>query len=135
MNYINSMLKNKKKQNPVDQTEFANQSPIYERGQDELLQQAETRIQSPGFFQTNKGKLIIAFGAFFFLVIIALVWLSLNQPQSQPEQQIIETAPGQEQQLSPLEQKIRNLQLQLRQADPTEKETPFPQVEAEIEVN
>jgi hypothetical protein len=120
-----------KKTDTIDQTNFANQEPIYEEPAD----YDEIR-KSLSFFKTKKGKMISILAALFgfFLSLIIILFfvfnkkpLDLVEKEKEPSQEII--------QLDPLRTRIKVLADDLDQADPTKQELPFPPVDLSIRID
>jgi flagellar basal body-associated protein FliL len=118
-----------------NQTKFSEEGAIFESEDEELLQTAHSRIKKQSFFQTKKGIIVLVSFVVLFLILVIGLILSLNGNQSPSEPKdkkvISET---EDKDLSPLEQQLKELRLQLKQADPADKETPFPHVDMDISV-
>ncbi len=124
-----------RKRESDNQTKFSEEGAIFESENEELLQTAHSRIKKQSFFQTKKGLIVLVSSVVFFLILVLGLILSLNgsQSPSQPEDEK-EIDKTEDENLSPLEQQLKELRLQLKQADPADKETPFPHVDMEIKV-
>jgi hypothetical protein len=121
-----------------DQTDFAQQAPLLEQVEDQWWQSTDkSRIKTDQkFLETKKGKLILIFG-FLSIVLIAfiIILILIKQQMNQGEGFSILPQPKGDKDLTPLQQQIVDLRLQLKTADPAIKETPFPRIDMEISVS
>jgi hypothetical protein len=117
-----------------DQTSFGLESPLFDqpkrRGFVEEMSPEEKARQ-------KKKKIIIGLIAggvavFVLLVVIAAMFKPRGLQTTTPE---ASAEPQTNQELSPLEQKVETLRQELRAADPTREDIPFPPVDLEIELD
>jgi cell division protein FtsL len=128
-------MKDSKQQ--FDQTEFAQQTPVFGSESESWWEEAKSRIKpEKKFIQTPKGKIILFSGLAFLLIIILLVIiLWVKQAAQKGDLPQINDQEAAEQDLSPLQQQIIDLRQQLKAADPAKKDTPFPQVDLEMRID
>jgi len=121
-----------------DQTDFAHQAPLLEQAEDQWWQSTDkSRIKTDQkFLETKKGKLTLIFG-FLLMILVAfiIILVMIKQQMNQGGNPSILPQPETDKDLTPLQQQIKDLRLQLETADPAIKETPFPIVDMEISVS
>ncbi len=119
----------------LSQTDFSDQMSPFETEEDVWWQEGKSRIKpEKKFLQTKKAKLIIAAAAVILLLIVMLLLVLLRSQPAQDENLGPETPGPAVEELTPLQQQIKDLRIQLKEADPAKKDTPFPQVDLEINV-
>jgi hypothetical protein len=116
-----------------NQARFNQEAALYESEQEPLLTRAQSRVQHS---MSPVAKIGLVLGG---LGLILIIVLAILRPGSTPTQPKVEPQPSPTQiqvkpQLSPLQQQVKELRQQLQQADPANKETPFPQINAEIRI-
>jgi hypothetical protein len=117
-----------------DQTSFGLESPLFAPKK----KPKSLADMTPEELAAHKRKkllmaVLVGVGIFLVLVIIMAVMLKRRTPgRVSPE---ASAEPESSQTLSPLEQKVETLRQDLRQADPTRQDTPFPPVDLTIELD
>lgn len=121
----------------LDQTDFMIQTPFSDEQDQYWIEEGQSRIKiEKPFFKTRKGIIVIVFSFVFLLILfIGLIILFSSRSEDVRPQPIAEPTPIPVEELSPLQLQIQRLREQLKEADPTKRDTPFPQVDLDIRID
>lgn len=119
-----------------DQTNFGSEEPLLEPVLKVEPEKPQTKAapKKPKLSKKKKGLIIIAVGVVLLLLFIPVSLLILNQtdgngvtaPEVSPSPQASVT------QEDELTERLKDLKLELQEADPTVNDLPFPQVDMEL---
>lgn len=114
-----------------NQTTFASQDPIFQQPEQIPV---DPQVQAQETVKKKKIRIVIFASIFGFLLILVLLILSsMTQKNGQVEvQSVPEVTQKQEEQLTPLQQAIKNSQDVIIKADPTVNDLPFPPINFEM---
>lgn len=119
---------------PLDQTTFSGEQPFY---QDPELTSAqiEKSTKPPNKKPwSKKKKVIVAIPLLFVLMVVVLIILMPKKPNQEKEPEPT-LPPAENQDQSYMVERIRRLQKELKQADPTRTDVLFPPVDMAIELD
>jgi len=116
----------------INQTNFAFEEPIFSDTNVELPVE-EKLVEPVDPKNTKKKKIIIGVTVFFVFLLILIVMVKLKKKPK------IETAPEEPakvmKDLSPLEERIENVRLELDAADPANQDLTFPPVNMKLRLD
>jgi hypothetical protein len=118
----------------TDQTQFATDSWLYEANRpDPAAQSTEPKLP---FWKTKQGKpaMIILGATLVFLLILIAAYYLKPRPEAIVEEEIDEATVA-ALDLGPLGEKVKLLRQQLKAADPTKEQDPFPPVNLELRLD
>jgi len=119
---------------PLDQTTFSGEQPFYQNPELTAAQMenlAKPPDKKPWF---KKKKVIVAIPLLFIFLIVALIVLMPKKPNQEKEPEPT-PPPVENQDPNYMVERIRRLQKELKQADPTKTDVLFPPVDMAIELD
>lgn len=121
----------------LDQTDFMIQTPFSDEKDQYWIEEGQSRIKiEKPFFKTRKGIIVIVFSFVFLLILfIGLIILFSSRSEDVRPQPSAEPTPIPVEELTSLQLQIQRLREQLKEADPTKRDTPFPQVDLDIRID
>ncbi len=117
-----------------DQTQFGLESPLFTVPR---KSKPESELTPEEITRQKRQRLLIGLGiGLLILLMVLVVVAALMKPRvSKTLTPDASSTPVPHQQLSPLEQKVDTLRKDLRLADPTRQDLPFPPVDLEIQLD
>lgn len=112
-----------------NQTQFTVEQPILQP--QVLVATPEEPPTSP----SSRRRWVLAVGGIGVLLLVGIIWFALSAKPSAPVNEDIPLPQGVVRELSPLERRLEETKDQLRQANPTTQDLPFPPVDAELRID
>lgn len=119
---------------PLDQTAFSAEQPALQDPEltfDQMEKQANKLKKKPIYKQK---KFIVVIPLIFIVLVIVLLLLLPKKPEP-PEEEELVLPPSQEQTSNYMVERIRRLQAELKEADPTKTDILFPPVDMKLELD
>ena len=119
-----------------DQTQFVAEEPLFEQP----VKLTAPHVSKPENSEPKKPSkkrvfMLVTMGLFFFLLLLIVIAAAMRRQTSPLDEGEVIEEEQQEKMIDPFRQRIKDLGAELKAADPTKDDLPFPPVDMDIRLD